>query len=79
MVCIKDELESLFDAAEKAVNALQYRLNQEAEVLIGTKYLRHPIGDYSDAAKSLDKQSFLSLLEADCERWQAEVDLELKK
>ena len=57
--------------------ALVNRITLEADSALGTKYLRHSLTDYTSAVNKLDKQSFLELLEADCERWKAEVDLEI--
>ena len=79
MQCIRQEIEALYDAVEQAVTACVSRINLETNAGEVMKYLRQSPGEYIKAVKSLDKKSLVELLEVDCERWAAELDLEIKK
>lgn len=85
----------MFEAIENAIAALRNRLKLETEkrpheenidTWVGStggalqpRYLKQSLVAYTTTVDQLDKAAFLKLLKKDCEEWDRELKMEVKR
>ena len=85
----------MYEAIETAIEALRTRIQEETgkeipdqniNTWVGStgqpfkqRYLQQPFQQYNDTIEKLDKDSFLELLKKDCQSWERELKMEVKR